>query len=337
MNRTAVKKSVLFILAIVLLIVFVLQVSISGRTKISVLSVKKDIDTITIEKKSDLVRLEKIDGKWKVSSNDDPQFLCDVAEYSVNSIVDSITSLRLLGTVSSGGASRVQRYGLDSDSKIYVNAYGKGKVLRSIAVGKNSSSGNKCYIQVDGKKSVVIADTSLHTIFDKTLPSLREKNLYNISSDSISSVSIKKSGVEFEILLSLVEMKDETESSGIQININPMTEWTVAKHPEGMEDAVLNQGAVGTWIADLASVDVSQWCEKDVTLPEKEPDIVANIAVGGMMYSIDMYLDEQEDKYLCSTNRTKGLFYISKANAESIAKNLDDLIVKFEVPVVDEQ
>lgn len=341
MSRTALKKSILFVSAIVLLVVFILQSALTGRTKSTTLTLKKEFDVITIEKKDGDIRLDKIDGEWKISRLENPGSKYKSDEYAVKNIVESVSNLHLLGNVSSGGANRLQRYGLDDEAKISIKVYGKDKLLRTVYVGKNAVSGSQSYVQVDGKKSVMIADSALRTVFEKTFSSLRDKNLYTISSDSISSVSIKKEDLEYSLLLSQVETasvesSESSDGEGFSIS-NQRMEWKVDKAPEDMVDVVLDQGTVGTWIASLSSLSVSKWCEDDVSLPEKDPDMKIDIAVGGMIYSIVMYADEDGTRYLCSSNQSEGLFYIQKSTAENFAKDLSDLLVKFEIPEIAEE
>ena len=327
MNKTALKKAILFALTLILLITYILQLVFTGRAKDSVVTLKKDIDYITIEKKNEKIRLDKINDEWKICEVQNPDLKYATEDYSVNNIISSVSSLHLLGTVSGGSTNRLARYGLDDESKICVKVYGKDKLLRTVNVGKNSSSGSQSYVQVDGKKSVMVADSALRTIFDKSLPSLRKKVLYEISSDSISWVHVKNGEKDFELLLSQIAASD-SESAKIS---SQRTEWTIASPANG-ENIALDQGSVGSWIASLSSVNVSQWCESDITLPEGETDIELEIAVGGMIYSIKMFYEEDNDRYICSSNHTEGLFYMSKSSAENLAKDLNDLTVKSEIP-----
>lgn len=326
MSRTALKKSILFALTVILLVVYIFQVSLNGREKKTTLSVKKDVDCVEIENVRGGIRLDKVDGVWKVSTVKNPDLKFETEEYAVKNIVDSISLLNLLGTVSSGEANKVQRYGLDDESKISVKAYSKNKVVRTLFVGKNSVSGSQSYVQVDGKKSVMVSDSALHTVFDRSLPSLRKKVLYEIASDSISSVTVKKGETEYEIILDQVEAID-SEMYSVS---SQRTEWKLLKAPEGKGELELDQGKVGAWIVNLSKMNVSQWCESDVALPEKSPDISMDIAVGGMIYSMNFYSLEENDRYLCSTNQTKGLFYMSKTVVDDFAKELDDLLAKVE-------
>ena len=65
MSKTALKKSILFGLALVLLLVYFLQLSLTGRAKDKTISLNKDVDRVTIEKRGGNICLEKIDGEWK--------------------------------------------------------------------------------------------------------------------------------------------------------------------------------------------------------------------------------------------------------------------------------
>ena len=90
MSRTALKKSILFALTVILLVVYIFQVSLNGREKKTTLSVKKDVDCVEIENVRGGIRLDKVDGVWKVSTVKNPDLKFETEEYAVKNIVDLI-------------------------------------------------------------------------------------------------------------------------------------------------------------------------------------------------------------------------------------------------------
>lgn len=72
----------------------------------------------------------------------------------ITTIKSVMNSIKVLGTVSSSNDS--DRYELDSAHANTVIAKADGKVLRTLVIGKKSTTGSQTYAQIDGSSDIVV-------------------------------------------------------------------------------------------------------------------------------------------------------------------------------------
>ena len=339
MSKFALKKLILLSVVALLFVIFIFQQIFTGRNKMYTLQVKKAIDEISIEQSGRTVLLKKDGENWIVASKENPDETFQTEANAVSSIEDAIKSVRIVGTASRGISDRSERYGLSENERITVSALSKGKIQRVLKVGKDSSSGNQSYIQSDKKSSVLIANKPLHSVFNKTVSSLRYKQLYSVSPDSVSTIIVKNEEGQFSLMKSMnSEPILNPESSGIS---SQQAQWTLGENTTELVDPVLDQGNIGNWVTSLAELSVSEWIDSSSSLPinieETEPVSEIQIGVGGMVYGLKFYaLESDESKMLCKSNQNKTPFYVMRYNADKFIKKLSDLTVKFEMPELEE-
>ena len=180
------KRKIILLSAIaVLAIIYILQLTFTGKSKVKTLSLTEDIDSIVIEQgASSNVLTLSLEGKdWHIG-----KYKAD--ESTASAMVDALKSIKVLGTITANVNNDEQRYGLEINNKIVVKAQKNGQVLRTITIGKNTSTGSQCYAQVDGKNVVCLVNGSLHTTFTCTQESLRAKGIYSLSAEGITSISV---------------------------------------------------------------------------------------------------------------------------------------------------
>ncbi|MCR5318720.1 MAG: DUF4340 domain-containing protein [Treponema sp.] len=321
MNKTFSKRRIVLIAALaVLVLIYIFQVWSSSRTGIKIVKTEIEPSEIIITKGMDSegeIHLVKgSDGEWTLGSKKYP-----ADENAIYSILSAVKEIKVLGTASSlsGDGSR---YGLDESSKITVTAMDSGKAIRTLVVGKNTSTGNQSYIQLDGKNTVLLANMALHSLFDTNEDVLRSKKVYALSSSEISSVSVSGKDGSFTV-------KKETLPSSDDENSPAPTVWRLEKY-EGFGEEKLSSEKVSAWVNTIASVNVSAWSEQPYS-GKKDDSLVAELSLiaGGKNYSLvivsEEKISETETKYLCESNQTPYRFYISAYTAGNIKKTLKDL------------
>ena len=222
MNKTFSKRRIVLIAALaVLVLIYIFQVWSSSRTGIKIVKTESEPSEIVITKgmdsENEIHLVKGADGEWTLGSKKYP-----ADENSVYSILSAVKEIKVLGTASSlsGDGSR---YGLDDASKITVTAMDSGKDLLTLAVGKNTSTGNQSYIQLDGKNTVLLANKALHSLFDTTENALRSKKVYALSPSEISSVSLSGKDGSFTV-------KKESLPSSDDENSPAATVWRLEKY-----------------------------------------------------------------------------------------------------------
>ena len=321
MNKTFSKRRIVLIAALaVLVLIYGFQVWSSSRTGIKIVKTEAEPSEIIITKGMDSeneIHLVKTgDSEWTLGSKKYP-----ADENSVYSILTAVKEIKILGTASSlsGDGSR---YGLDDASKITVTAMDSGKTLLTLAVGKNTSTGNQSYIQLDGKNTVLLANKALHTLFDTSENTLRSKKVYALSPSEISSVTVSGKDGSFTV-------KKETLPSSGDENSPAATAWRLEKY-EGFGEEKISSEKVSAWLNTISAVSVSAWSDQPYS-GKKDDALVAELSLvaDGKDYTLQIVseekISENETKYLCESNQTPYRFYISAYAAGNVKKSLKDL------------
>lgn len=168
MVRKYTKKIVLLSAIAALLVIYILQLSFTGRNKVKVIATEEAIDFVLIDNNGKKLSISKNGDNWYVGEE---KFPCQLNR--ANGIVNAINEIKVLGTVASGAADDNDRYGFDNAIK--VDAYCGEKLLRSVVIGKNTATGSQCYVRIDGKSAVSLVQGALRSTFETTADEIKEK------------------------------------------------------------------------------------------------------------------------------------------------------------------
>ncbi|MBR4387029.1 MAG: DUF4340 domain-containing protein [Treponema sp.] len=323
MNRTFSKRRIVLTAALaVLAIIYIVQVWSSSRTGIKIVKTEGEPSEITITKgmdsENEIHLVKDSSGNWTLGSKKYP-----ADENTVSAIINSLKEIKILGTAASlsGDGSR---YGLDDASKIIVTASDSSKTLITLVVGKNTSTGNQSYVQLDGKNTVLLANKALHSLFDTNENAIRSRRVYSLSPAEISSVKVSGKNGSFT-----VKKENASQNAAGDENAPLPTTWLLEK-TESYADEKISSEKVSAWVSTISSVNVAAWAD-EVYPGKKEDEPIAEITLlaGGKEYSLSIVYEEEisetESKYLCESNQTPYRFYISAYTAGNVKKTLKDL------------
>lgn len=144
----------------VLLAVCIVQSITANRTNVKLLLTDEDISFVSIKFGEQNFTMTKNEGAW---------YLADgrkIQDSRANAIVNSISEIKVLGTVASSAGQALEKYGLDSP--VMVEAFSGNKQLRSLTLGKVTATGSQCYASIDGKQSVLLVQGALRTTLEAT-------------------------------------------------------------------------------------------------------------------------------------------------------------------------
>lgn len=325
MNKNAIIKTTLISLTVVLACVYIAQLALTGRSKVKTLTLSDSPDQITIVQGNSANGLTvKFEGdKPVVGKSSSGAVMYPATSSTVTSMVSLLKEIKLLGTVTSGvNANTAERYGLDDSSKITVTAYRNGTVIRTLTVGKNTSTGSQCYVQVDGKATVYLEDKPLHSTFDCTVDSLRNKEVYSFDSTQVQHVRITSSEGVLDLVKSVPQVTPGQE------NI-PQAAWTVAENTTPYTNAI-DESALTSWLRTTSTLNVSEWAADTATLPSGTPDSTVEFTVAGKNYTVAVYAlpDDDSKRSLCSSSASPYRFYLNEAGANKYKKTLADFAAK---------
>ena len=320
MNKIALRKIILLSIIAVLFCIYILQLIFANRSSVKVLTVDSGIDTIDIftpenSGNADMLELTLYNDEWLVGIE---KYRAD--KNLVSNMTDVLGELKLLGAVSGKDISD-SRYGLSEGEAIKVEAYSKGTLVRTLLVGKNTSTGSQAYIRVDEKEAGKLKDTvylasgALHSTFMYDINGLREKDVYTLN--GISSISVKDYREEEPVSFTLKKDGDA---------------WKLSSIIQGEEERDasffnLDDSSVSSFSSALSSLSVTQWLPKDAPLTTKDVSVTVKGEDGE--YTIDFYSGPDEDNNtLCACTAAASPFYLSTYYAERITKSLDSLLKK---------
>lgn len=168
MKNIYTRKIVLLAAIAVLAVVYAVQLLTSARTNVKIVSVDSDITRIKISGAVNELTLEKEGDAWFAGAEKNP---CQAGK--INAMVNAVSEIKVLGNVASGSESDSERYGFDS--AVTVEAYSGDKLLRTLSIGKITATGSQCYVRIDGKNAVLLAQGALRSSFEVSFDDIKEK------------------------------------------------------------------------------------------------------------------------------------------------------------------
>jgi|SRR5574344_28572 hypothetical protein len=344
MNKLMTRKIVLLSLVAVFLCIYILQLVFTGRSTIKNITLDATPDTMLVVKgageanASNSMRVVFENSMWYVGEKKYP-----ADNVSATKMADSIKNIKLLGILTRSPGSNLDKYGLDDGSKITVTASKDGSSVRTMTIGKNTTSGSQCYVQIDGKDTVYLAEGSLHDTYAVTVDALRSKEIYTTTADGISSVrvelnaggksfTVQKVVPKADLSTATVDStkKDKDADAKTADAGSVQTSWSMAYADNSQPAHALDNEKTSSWVSSLVSLKATTWAADTDTLPSSAPEAKVTIVSAGKEYSVSIYklADAEDPRYICSSNTTPYLFYVSKYVAERYVKHVDDLIAK---------
>ena len=304
------RKTLLLSLIVILLAIYIVQLTFGNKTNIIELTLEQEPDKIELEsKESGKIELFKTsegyvlgEKKYKTESS------------TVNSIVSKIKDIKILDTVSSSvNQNNESRYGLDEYNKITVKAFKDDKEIRTLVIGKTSATGSQTYALIDGDKSVKLLSGSLAAIFSSTAEQIRNKQIYSYPSTQLEQITSTSEEGTFH-LAKMASSDDKGNNVWTLLNSDGQTNTETS----------LDSEKVTQWVSSISSLRVSEWAEdkKASDFPKSPNKITIN--ANGETIEIELAKTE-DDKYLCKSSNEAELFYISSYSAENLMKKLQNL------------
>lgn len=311
MNKKYTRKIVLLSLAGILLVTYIFQILFTGRSNLKTLRVNDEITSLQI---NDL-EIYKENNSWLLGEKKYP-----ADKEIIESLINAIKEVKLLGHVTNQSESKNERYGLLDSSKIIVTAKNGEKVLRTLYVGKNTSTNSQCYISYDDSKKIYLAQGALQSTYSVELDSLRDRILYNFDLNTVTEFELKTPKENFKIVKNLVP------ASGDEI---PQNLWVLVENKNGSLDKKLSDEKINEWLSKVAKIEVATWLPENTKFPRIAPASYLSVKAAGKSYSLSLFPDgTEESEVLASSENTPYLFEIQTFVANRLDKSLKDFIAE---------
>ena len=302
------RKLILIIADLLLLALVVVQGIAKARDGVKNFKLDESPNEITITTPAEIIKLSCQDEKWFINDQKSPAI-----DYSVESIVESISSIRALDKVASVNENNLIKYELVAGKKITVEAKKDGKLLRSIEIGKSASSSSQSYITIDGGNNIYLASGSLRNTFDTSVKSLRSNTVWSYDANTLSSISIKKA--------------DGSEWGLTRVGSGDQTSWTIS-----LPDTEVDSEKAKSFLESLAKLTASNWYADDVNADALGGELFLTVKLGHTfeIATLDIYKkaaqsDDEEDTYYAKSSESPYLFELSSYMAEKFNKNIEDV------------
>lgn len=174
------RRTILICIAGALAAIFVAQILFGLRSPQKNFKVKETPDFISIENSGETISLEKKGEEWFCAEK-------KADAKKVERLLDRFREVQTLGVAARApNEAALGRYGLDAP--IVVRAKSGEKNLRSIFIGKESTSGSQVYIRIEGKKEIYLAQGNLRRDFTFSADDILEKESEEKNSAEISEI-----------------------------------------------------------------------------------------------------------------------------------------------------
>ncbi|MBQ1983528.1 MAG: DUF4340 domain-containing protein, partial [Spirochaetaceae bacterium] len=140
------------------------------------LSLKELPDTIVIKNKTNSeISLINTNGTWLLKdaneNSENANMIIPANVETVKQMIDAISKINVLGLVSKNDDN--ERYGFSDNELTKVVVQKDGKVLRTLELGKNSSTYQQVYGKIDNSKDVLLISGNPKLTFDVTFEDLK--------------------------------------------------------------------------------------------------------------------------------------------------------------------
>ena len=295
------KRKIILLTACVLLLgIYIAQLASSLRSSVKNKTLGADPDKLTIENVGTLIELAKSDDGWTVGER---RYKADTN--GADALVDAVKNIRILDTVAQAGNDAVdERYEIDKANAIVVKAYKGNELVRTLTIGKTSSTGSQSYLTLDGKKDIYLVSGTLRDTFKKDVAALRSKSVYAVDSSGLTAVSESMGST----VLSIVKSGDPAA-------------WTATGGA-----ANVDAEKAASWAASLATLNADSWLDDDFILPAASESVTV-ITAGGNAITVSVYKegDGDEAKYYGTCSETPYKFALSLYSAGKYLKTAADI------------
>ncbi|MGI5093087.1 DUF4340 domain-containing protein [Treponema socranskii] len=295
------KRKIILLTACVLLLgIYIAQLASSLRSSVKNKTLGADPDKLTIENASAVIELAKSDDGWTVGER---RYKADTN--TVDALVNAVKNIRVLDTVAQAGSDAVdERYEIDKTNAIVVKAYKGNELVRTLTIGKTSSTGSQSYLTLDGKKDIYLVSGTLRDTFKKDVAALRSKSVYAVDTSDLTAVSESMGST----VLSIVKSGDPAA-------------WAAAGGA-----ASVDAEKAASWAASLTRLNADSWLDDDFVLPPVSESVTV-ITAGGKAITVSVYKegDGEEAKYYGTCSETPYKFALSLYSAGKYLKTAADI------------
>jgi len=300
------RKLVLLIACAVLLLVCILQGVLKGSDKVKTYDIKDTPDQLVITTPEENYTIVFENDTCYVGAKKYP-----ANETAVDGMVEAISSIKVLDKVAvANNDAALARYELNEGKCTTVVAKKGDKVLRTLVIGKDSTTGSQGYILLDGGKDVYLATGNLSGSLKKTVNELRSRGVLNLDKNDISGVTVRTADGKTDFTVSRVGSGENTQ-------------WLI-----NQPDVIVDGQKATNWFNTVATLTTPTWHD-DADLKGNEL-LHAEIRLSSKTVTVDIYEIPAEGDgnptYFGFSSETPYQFELASYAVQKFQKTVADLI-----------
>lgn len=267
------------------------EIGASGSTAATIATYDSSaVDKMEIRSTLGRVVLEKQAGKWMVVE----PVRYPASEEAVTTAIGKGRAIALASLVSSNPEKQAM-FMVDTSGTL-VRIYEKENQRAAFWIGKPSSTFRENYVRRDGSNEVFLATELLTPSFARRLDEWRDKKIFSMDKEGITSVGFRYGDTTFTLAL-----EDSIWRIGTQ---------------------TAQEAAVTSFLGSLTAFSTDDFVDSAISSP---PRLTAAIDAGGTQ--MRFYFDKETEKYLVQTSTSPQWFEVQSWRVNQVLKRKKDFLV----------
>lgn len=288
------RRKAIYLAIIVLLILLLIFQQFGDRSGLPrIPAVEEEIDALTIDTGTEAISIVRDGEEWFIGEE---RFPGD--RDRIDGLVERITSLRFLEEV--GRSDYFTPYQLDTEAALRVSVGSEGETLRTVLIGKSSSSGRQTYLRFDGEERIYLVAGNLRREFEIDTGSLRDKAVLFLDEEAVTRIGLQEGGTAGEELIRTGEGWMDT-----------------AEQP-------LDQRKVADYLRNFAPLRAAGFPAEEVMVDE--PLFTIRFETGEDEHRVEILAQGEDERYYGRSSASPYLFSLSAFKGEQLIKNLADFL-----------
>jgi hypothetical protein len=286
------------------------------------------VDRLVITKNGQSFDLNKKDDQWSVGPE---AYAADSVK--VKNMVKAAVDLTITDLISESG--NYERYDLTDDSKIDVQAFEGGKMVRNFSVGKAAPTHQHTFVRLSDDPKVYNARGQLNHTFDHTISNLRDLTVLSFDKDAITDMMIRKGDQSMTLAKKEIAPEEKPQSSDkpkeeekkdadAPPKPKPQPQW------QGPDGKPADRPAVQRLLNDFSNFKCNAYMADDAAkdLKDKTPRWTLTFKAGKESHSLSVFdqADSKATEIPALSSSGPYAFTINKSREESIEKKIDKLL-----------
>ncbi len=320
------KNIVISIVVIFILAAYLIINKLVTKTVVKLPEIKGAITELVLKKGGAIILIKQVGDSWKVNEFDGDKNI-------IANMTNKIKDLKITDLVSD--KPHYERYELDDDHAVRVQAKCNGQIVRDVYIGKKGSTYRHTYVRFEGDPKVYLAEDTLDSYFNKTVDELRNKDIVQLDIAKINLVKLWYKNTALTLQKIIVEKKKEESGKDAQKNtqekpkeeVEKEEQWISKEYPHVTLDNDKVKEILFTFdplkaysfpdvdtrslTGKIASVVVSVKKDDD---PQRAEDITLTI-----------HKEYENNRYLCTSSKSQYVFTLDEWRAKRLFKTLQDI------------